>query len=194
MGNKINFNKLIFLCYNLVEVGVFMNQEILSKMKTEFAHQRHCIDEHNEKVKRIKELEKDLSVKEYLALTGIKKEKYSYIRKSNEKVVSEIYGKYLPEIDETNGLYFYLGTYKNHRRVKFDNKKADYRRYFDIEGVEPIIVDRKDFLSFEKENTILSTYYHSRADYNYIQNEFFTEAITNSEEAAVKKLIKKYHV
>ena len=183
-----------------------MKEELLSEIRKEYQDKKNELYEYNKKALKIRELKKDKKVKEYIKLTG-DNNKYKYVYKNDTEIMGEVYRKYLPLIkkDETNNIYFYIGTYSCYyhydiheggvdKTVDFNDPLADYRFYWNIEGLIPIRVEKDKFKEFEDNNTIISTYYHSSKDYYYIQKEFFTAAANKNQEEAKMLLIKKYKI
>ena len=183
-----------------------MKEELLNEIKEEYNKKKEELKEYNDKVLRVRTLKNNKFVKEYIKLVG-DNNKYKYKNKNDIDIVGEIYQKYLSRIkeDETNNIYFYLGTYRYYyrydidkggvdKRVRYNDPLADYRLYWNIEGMLPIKVEKDRFDEFDKENTIITTYYKSNKDYFFIQKEFFTESIKNNQEEAKKILKKKYKI
>lgn len=188
-----------------------MKNEIVIRMKEELKS-GETNKKDSSRIKKIKELEKNEIVKEYLKLLsmyGAMPKKISY---SQENVIDSIIDNALSLIDKdsTNRIYVYLGTYKYidlsefddgvDEVVKRDDKSAYKREYFNIERKEVTEVPIALCDKFEKENIILYLkdsweYYFSDAkdDAKRIQREFFKTVIDYDQEKAVKTIIKKYN-
>lgn len=183
-----------------------MKENTLTQIKNEVEITKLNIEKNNTMLKRIKELEKNRYVREYLSLVGLSNTKQKFITDTDDEIISQIYGKHIHRIDErdTNGIYVYLGTFRYSDeidivhsscdiRVKYDDKRADYRLYKNIEQVFAKKININDCKSFERENIILNpnSYYKEKEYYN-IQKEFFITAVKKGQEAARKRILKKY--
>lgn len=121
-----------------------MKEDTLNQIKNEVEMTKLNIEKNNEMVKRIKELEKNRYVREYLSLVGLSNTKQKFITDTDDEIISQIYDKYIHRIDErdTNGIYIYLGTFRysstadivslGDDRVSYDDDRADYRLYQDL--------------------------------------------------------------
>ena len=78
-------------------------------------------------------------------------------------------------------------------RVSYDDDRADYRLYQDLEQLASLVINIKDCKAFEENNTIINPngYFKSR-EYYKIQKEFFITAVKKGQEAAKKRILKKY--
>lgn len=182
-----------------------MKENTLTQIKNEVEITKLNIEKNNEMVKRIKELEKNRYVREYLSLVGLSNTKQKFITDTDDEIISQIYDKYIHRIDErdTNGIYIYLGTFRysstadivslGDDRVSYDDDRADYRLYQDLEQFTSIVVNIKDCKAFEENNTIINPngYFKSR-EYYKIQKEFFITAVKKGQETARKRILKKY--
>ncbi len=176
-----------------------MKEELLEELKKEFINKKREIERYNANVRRVKELEKDDNVKEFLKRTGLK-ENLSYIRKSDIDIIGGIKDSYIYKNgkNNTNKIYFYYGTFVENKdggigyQVNYRNKYAKTRLYYDIENMWPIQVGIEESKEFEANNTIIGTHYGSRMDVNYIQKEFLLEAVEHGQEVAKAKILKKY--
>lgn len=184
-----------------------MTEELLKQIREEVAIKKANNEKQNAKVQRIKELEEDPNVSEYIYLMGLSKCSTALNYDNTDQVICSVYNKYIYSIEEkdTNKIYIYLGTFRCSDnvdivhssydiRVKYNDKKADYRLYQDLEQTFAKRVNIKDCDSFEKANTIINpTPYYKEKEYYNIQKEFFIKAIKNNQEDARKLVLKKYH-
>lgn len=185
-----------------------MTEELLQKLKEELVVRKQTIEEHNKKVKRIKELIKDKKIKEFIELLNIEIPDLKQIKKKDDEIISSYYSSYVYKINEneTNKIYVYLGTYKYSEdydiyratpdiRVDYNSKDANYREYRDIEDTFSKTINIKQCEKFEKENIIINpptpTRYKER-EYYQIQKEFFIKAIKKDQESAKKYILRKY--
>lgn len=182
-----------------------MREDILNQIKNEIENKLLDNEKYNATVKRIKDLEKNRYVKEYINLLGLPISRQDFIIDDTDSIVSEIYSKYINKIGEsdTNRIYVYLGTYRysttsdvvslGDDRVSYDDNRADYRVYQDLEQRSSIVVNIKDCKSFEENNTILNpNSYFKNQEYYRMQKEFFIAAVKDGQDAAKKRILKKY--
>ena len=182
-----------------------MKEDTLTQIKNEVEITKLNIEKNNEMVKKIKELEKNRYVRDYLSLVGLSNTKQKFITDTDDEIISQIYDKYIHRIDErdTNGIYIYLGTFRysstadivslGDDRVSYDDDRADYRLYQDLEQLASLVVNIKDCKVFEENNTIINPngYFKSR-EYYKIQKEFFITAVKKGQETARRRILKKY--
>ena len=188
-----------------------MKEEIVIRMKEELKS-GETIKKDSSRIKRIKELEKNEIVKEYLKLLSIYGAMPKEISYNDENAIDSTIDDALSLIDKdsTNGIYVYLGTFEYidlsefadgvDEVVKRNDKNAYKRKYFNIEREEVTEVPIALCNKFEKENRILYLgdswdYYFSDAidDAKRIQREFFKSVIDYDQEKAVKTILKKYN-
>ena len=183
-----------------------MREELLIKIREDLENEKKRLKEYNDKVKRIKELMKDESVKEFLDLTCIDYKVGNTKKMVTDDIIASIYSSYVYRIreNETNGLYVYLGTYRyndemdivhgsNDYRVSYDSPNADYRLYQNIEqwGCEQVLIKKCE--EFEKTHTIINPKiaFSNKAFYE-IQSDFFVRAIKDNQKSAKKMILRKY--
>ena len=183
-----------------------MKEELLTKMKEELGFEKQKLADYNRKIKRIRELENDVNVQEFLKLTNLEYESLPLKRVSRENLIESIFYQHLHEIDEkdSNGIYVYLGTYKytdeidivhspHDISVHYDSPVADYRVYLNIEEWYSKQIPILRCEQFEKERTILNPKVPitSKGFYD-IQKDFFIRAIKVNQESAKKMVLRKY--
>ena len=183
-----------------------MKEELLTKLKQKLQDRKIENQEHNTKVKRMKELEKDPNVKEYINLIKILEDDLNLINISDKKLILSYYSCYLHEIkkEDTNGIYVYLGTFEYNNeidivhgsrdyRVSEDSKNADYKVYRNVESDYSIDIPIDKCEEFEKNNIIIrpKTYLNGE-EYYKIRDDFFVVAIKTNQESVKKLILKKY--
>lgn len=184
-----------------------MKQELLLFLKEELQSIKHENEEINKRIKRIKELQKDPNIIEYLKLINLVDNDLKQIKISDKEIILTYYHHYLNKIkkEDTNNIYVYLGTYKINEeidivhgssdfRVNYDSPSADYRIYKNIEYPygETVPINKCD--EFEKNHVIIKpkTYFKEK-EYYEIQKDFFVHAIKTNQESAKKMILKKYN-
>ena len=183
-----------------------MKEELLTELKQELQSRKIENQEHNIKEKRLRELEKDANVKEYINLIKILEDDLNLINISDKKLILSYYSCYIHKIDEcdTNKIYVYLGTFEYSNeidivhgsrdfRVKDDSEAADYKIYRNIETDCSIEIPIDKCEEFEKNNIIIKpkTYLNGEEYYN-IRDDFFVASIKTNQESAKKMILKKY--
>ncbi len=183
-----------------------MKKELLKEIREEVLNIKKANEERNKRRNRIRELETNESVKEYIKLRGIDTlADFTESTTDERTLASEIYYRYIYRIDkeDTNGIYVYLGTYRESYesdivhcngdiKIGYNNPNAEYRLYQDLEQHNVITVPIKDCEEFEKSNKVIFPKgYNLCKRYYEIQKDFFTEAITSSEEEACKLILRK---
>ena len=182
-----------------------MKEEALLKIREEVSKRLTENELYNNRIRRIKELQKLKEVKEYIKLIGETGNNLSLRKEKSEDIVYSCFRHYLssfiPE-EETNKIYVYLGTFQcssecdiNHGvsdiYVSRNSEEADYSLYRNLENY---FIDRtisiKDRRKFEEENIVL--FKNSINGYELIRREFAFLSYKYGQDVAVKKLIKKY--
>ena len=160
-----------------------MKEDTLTQIKNEVEITKLNIEKNNTMLKRIKELEKNRYVREYLNLVGLSNTKQKFITDTDDEIISQIF-RYSSTADIVS-----LGD----DRVSYDDDRADYRLYQDLEQLASLVVNIKDCKAFEENNTIINPngYFKSR-EYYKIQKEFFITAVKKGQETARRRILKKY--
>ena len=141
-----------------------MKENTLTQIKNEVEITKLNIEKNNEMVKRIKELEKNRYVREYLSLVGLSNTKQKFITDTDDEIISQIYDKYIHRIDErdTNGIYIYLGTFRYSSTADIVSLGDDKVSYDD---------DRADSVSYTH---LLQVFYYLLYLVNYLLNRFLS--------------------
>lgn len=181
-----------------------MNEEILNAIKKDYNDRKNKKDRTIKIKKRILELEKHKVVKEYLMLLDELNElDDSILNEKENSVISTILYRYIRKIDETNGIYIYLGTYKNScfcdiehgsgvDRVNRYDSKAEFCIYRDLEQADCVEIPINDCDEFENTHRIIYPNTFLEESYYYrLQVEFIRDAMEYGQEEAVAKVLKK---
>ena len=89
-----------------------MKEDTLTQIKNEVEITKLNIEKNNTMLKRIKELEKNRYVREYLNLVGLSNTKQKFITDTDDEIISQIYDKYIHRIDERDTKWdIYLSWY-----------------------------------------------------------------------------------
>lgn len=182
-----------------------MNDKLLQNMRKEVNSKMDANQKQIDAQKRVNELRKDPAVIEYIKALRIIEDNKGTKKLTEKGAILSIYRKYLYLIkpQETNQLFVYMGTYfkggnndiihgENDTRVNYDNQRADYRLYWDIEQTAPETVPIELCEQFEIEHQVLGLgTENTERDFYEMQAEFFCEAAKNQAEAK-KKFLKKY--
>jgi len=183
-----------------------MEQEVMYKIKIRYEAGLRRRKKYSDLFKELEELEKDEKIKKYLDLKK-RLERFDYkkiINETDEEILSRTFLSYQYEINETNEIYLYLGTFMlegfcdiehgpRDIRLKRDDPKAEFRQYRNIEDgySEEIPIHKCE--EFEKTHTIIFPEIEELAEkYFYeIQKEFIKIAVTEGQEEAYKKILTK---
>lgn len=167
-----------------------MKEEIFRQFKQELEERKTEIALHNAKIEAARVLENDSKVKKYLELCGVK----SAIKSS--KLVFDRDGEFFRfiermNLDDTNGLYVYCGTFNSESSVYFlerDSENAVCREYRDIEKPSSIKIPIEKCEEFEKNNKVLDTTIYDATE------GFLDIALKTSQQEAVNELCKRYRI
>ena len=176
-----------------------MKEEYLEKLRKEFndIKQRQITNKQNKA--RLTELKENALVKEYIKL---EQEVKKYPKEKTEtEIINSIYLKFhIKTGEETNGIYYCLGTFKRtlsegEVRLPRDSKEAEYRVYADIESYHDIVkVPIKKCQEFEKTHPVIlseSFIAEGETEYFKLQKEFFLTSITEDQDKACQKILTK---
>lgn len=175
-----------------------MKEEVLNELRERIAERKKYIYEYNSKIKRINELTKNECVKEYIKLLKEVKSDLKLIKCKNEDIIYFEFRNVQHKIEKTNNIYVYMGTFfidceHDEREVERNSKNADFRKYWDIEKYNAVVLSIRDSIVFEKENTIIYPKTCLKTDMYYkIQKEFINYACKYGQERAVKRILKKW--
>lgn len=180
-----------------------MEQKILQKIKDDYERRKQERTNLQNLMQEIKKLEENETVKKYLALN----EQLNSIKFKKNLLVSDIelldlsFKSYCYSIRSTNNIYVCLGTFMldsscdivhgpSDIRLKYDDPRAEYRIYKNIEdGYSKQISIRKCAL-FEATNKVIFPQ-TSRTDkfYYELQKEFISTMIEHGQEEACKRIL-----
>ena len=178
-----------------------MEEEIINKIKKEYNKRKVAKERSLKIISRKQELENDPKVQEYLKLNNmiINSKCEQKIKQSNDEIIESIFNKYKYSIRETNNIYVYLGTFvvSNeydivHRpsdiRVSYDDPKAQFRIYINLENNIEEIIKINDCDKFEEENNIIFPITYNKRNYHYeLQKEFSKDIIIDGQERACER-------
>lgn len=160
-----------------------MTEELLKKLREVVAYKKTQLEEQNQRIDRIRELEKDVAVKEYMSLRNLSK-CHAMKLELDDGIYYRVFDECKPSGNfSTNGIYVlsYEGKYFRGFRTR------NFRQYTDIESFEDSLVSEEYFDVFESEHVILEN-----IDTIDAQKEFLRIAVEKDQEEAVKVLSKKY--
>ena len=184
-----------------------MDKEILLKMRNILLHEQTKNDALDRALKEKEELEQNPIVKRYIEVLKISEENNKRGNRKNKKtILDEEWAKNIDKVQETNNIFMYLGQfYGSLNDPIFGGKdltyptifnNLGYNRYINIENPKNIRkVALEDCKEFEKEHTVIhpNSLLQCPHEYYEISKDFFFTAVTESEEAAIQKVLKKYN-
>ena len=160
-----------------------MTEETLKKLREVILQKKENIEAQNGRIDRIKALEENPLVKEYMQLRNL-----SSIRPTKQQVNDGMY--YLAyEECKPKGLYPTVGMYVVSHSGKYFSgfRIKNYKQYTNIESFDENIVSSEFIESFESENVVLEGIELIDA-----HKEFLKLAVEQGQEEAVKVMSKKY--
>lgn len=187
----------------LISRGGNMEARFLNEIRDKYNKQLEDVKKYDIIAKRVSELLENDTVKEYLELVKIMKEqecKRNQECSENDLINNSFYST-LYEIEETNNIYVYLGTYVSSRecdivhgnsdiRLGREDPRADYSIYQNVESSDSvtIYINKRD--EFEKTHTVIYPKTMLTESFFYaIQTEFFKVAVRESQEAACERIL-----
>lgn len=184
-----------------------MKPEMLEKIKRDYLKLKEEYQTKNSKMTRLKELEQHPLIQEYLTLQQ-DLEKNTLQEATEEHCldfVSEAYAINSHQIEETNSIFVYLGTYKNNKsrdilrgpestRVKYNDPEAEYRVYVDLEkqSHDALEIPLQNCALFEQTHRIIfPKSYNTVREFFDLQNAFLLDAIKLGQEEAIERVLAK---
>ena len=185
-----------------------MTEELLTKIKQEAKKEIGLLKEYNEYARLRNQLAEQEEIKKELGL--LYRNDLWMPEKTEDGIIMSIYQEHIGEIEEedTNGIYYYDGTYKYIRDKWFkyygfepmeelvarDDPEADFRRYLNIEGVYTYNLCLEDADEFERTHTVI---YNEEADiedssHYQITDDFVITAVKENQEKAKSLILTKY--
>ena len=182
-----------------------MKEEILEKIRKDYEFRLEIKENLAKKSARLRELEENKYVKEYLEIINKKSNNnykwYEYT--SDDQILDISYRTYSREIRESNRLYVYLGSYKSDQNygiscsyndilVERDSPEVLYSIYWDLEKENEIKISIEVRDEFEKIHNIVypETAFRDKEFYE-IRRNFLRLSIYEGQEVACKKILKK---
>lgn len=177
-----------------------MKEEVLNRIRKTYIdkinNQKRCLK--NEA--KIKALEEDEKVKEYLSALK-NREKVDYdIHSSSDKLMYEAFKENISYIDKINDIFFCNGTYlpidrkhlvfgREHLTVKRSELDEPFNIYKSIENNYSIEVPQSKVEEFEKKHCIIhSKTNNKQREYQTYQKIFIKDCLELSQEEAVIKI------
>ena len=177
-----------------------MKEDILEKIRKERDSIIKSIQEDNERKRRLKELLNKSLIKEFMKLSELTfDEDLSMSVINKNKIVSQIIEEYKEfEFDPEDTNQIYLCTGKDWHFILMDGiyvldiigepESIKCGWYCNVESsIDNYLIPIEECDEFEKYHTVI--FHH---DYDKIQSEFITRAVNDSQENAIKMILKKY--
>ncbi len=184
-----------------------MKEEILQKIKKEYQSRCDLQKDIKNMESRLEKLEQVPEVREYLSLLDKLEEVDNdrVLKWKNDKMISDAYSLYRKEIDETNGIFVCLGTFRisneadivhgrSDIRLSYDDSTAEFRSYVDLEKsmLDSFSLPISLCSDFESQHTVIFPSVFSSERYFYqLQKEFLNDAISSGQEQAVHNVLVK---
>jgi len=184
-----------------------MNEEDLKNIKEYYENLKSKKAYYINIKKQLERLEQTKTVQKYLDLLE-KTKNYDFqkmIDYKDDALLDMAFQRNLSSIKDTSKIYVYLGTFVLSDecdivhgpygiRVKYDDERADYRKYKDLESYFAIEMPIKKCADFEKENTIIfPSVLNLESSFNQVQRDYLQIALEKGLEKARKHVLtKKY--
>jgi len=177
-----------------------LEESILNKIRIEYENKKNIQNEYKKNINRLKELEENELIKEYLILSNIIKDKnyLEILTLTDEEILNSLLLLYSDKIEKTNNIIVYLATFaksKNNEYIKVnrDNSKAEFRMYADLEKDISLSINIpiKEADEYEKNNNVIipQTIFTDLYFYD-LQKKFMKEAILSNQKQAIVKILK----
>lgn len=182
-----------------------MEKELIEKKRQEFIEVKRLQKYLRDSILELEQLKENPYVERYIELLKLDTDKNrKIIEKSEDELLGDvIYG--ICNVNRTNKIYFYLGTYKyslecdivhgsNDVLVKRDDPMADYRAYMNIEDeFDCLHLSIGNSEIFEKQYQVIFPRYQyfSQKEYYEVREEFFKTVILENEDIAMKKILSR---
>ena len=185
-----------------------MREEVLQQLREEYNKKKQEVKIFNENVDRIRQLQQDPNVMEYMSLInsigGIPRNLVFDEVQTVRGILNRLY--YTTKEEDTNKIYVCLGTYHSHENksdvysicddlVDYNSPDAHFRLYQDIEKSTYECIPIKECKKFENDNygnIIFTNAYVSRMVHSKIHDDFVIESIKHGQEYAKKYVLGKY--
>lgn len=175
-----------------------MTEEILKTIRKEYFTKKREMNVLKEKLEKIKLLESNYDLQEYLKLVGC--ESLISINQNeiltDDEILYRTYRKYIYKSKQTNNIYVYMGAFKrtSDGDIQTFNTLYDYKLYQDVENeFNKEYILPSDYLEFERNNQVIIPTIPSFEVYYQIRREFIHTAIKEDQDLANYKILhKKY--
>ncbi|MBR1377151.1 MAG: hypothetical protein IJ565_05015 [Bacilli bacterium] len=175
-----------------------MDESILNKIKENVKNKK----EEMSKLKKIKNLQKDENVLEYLKLRGIDPIVTGDI-KTTPTIIYETAKDTISHANithyDTSRIYVYMYSDSKKGTTKYNNKSETGRVYKNIECNSTAFIDKDKIPAFERSNTVIypeAIIKYGKEPlkvYKEIQKAFFTKAVRTNQQEAKHLIISLYN-
>lgn len=170
-----------------------MKEAVLEKIKRDFEEEKSFQVAYNAEARRVN--------RELIARKkekGVTPKKLYIDRRTKRDILVRLLRKHRDEIklEDTNGIYVYMGTYREKNnfyedgpediRVSFDDESASYSLYKNLE------VDRDILISIDERDFFESSVRLITGNYEMLQKEFISMAVKKGQDYAAKQMVKAY--
>lgn len=183
-----------------------MEQEILNKIKKDYLKLKKEREKLSKLSVELDELMQKEDVIRYLSvLEELENIDSGLQNKTDTDLINKAYSRNRSSNKKTNEIYFCLGTFisstesdvehgANDIRVRYDDPKAEYRTYIDIENeFNCVNISINDCSQFEKMYKIIypKNFLFAMQEYYELREQFLVIAVLENEEKAIQKIMKK---
>lgn len=170
-----------------------MKEAVLEKIKQEYEEEKSFQIAYNAEARRVN---KELATRR--VEKGLRKRRLYIDRRTKRDILVRLLRKHRDdiELEDTNGVYVYLGTYREKNnfyedgpediKVDFHDESASYSLYKNIE------VDKEILISIDERDYFESSVRLITGNYELLQKEFMGMAVKKGQDYAAKRLVKNY--
>lgn len=180
-----------------------MTEELLTQLKEKVEYTKRTNAEHNEKIKRLLELEQNQNVREYINLNALLGKNRQLLEPTEKDIILSVYRDSILENKQikTNEIYLCFGTFdgfKNANGEYYISSNVPYdksilcRVYRNIEyGKDELIMPLNEGILFEKSHKVIfaKSNYFNAEEYYKVQSLFLSVALTEGQEESVKRIL-----
>jgi len=168
-----------------------MTEEILNIIRCKLNEE---VNKRNSLINEFRRLENDSSVKKYLKMRDIDVIDENEYSIDESQIIMDLYTECVNNNIETNEIYYYCDVNipvikKNDGYYLCSSGKDFVKLYKNIENsADELYILEPECDSFEDSHIILSG-----NKYEDIHKEFIIDMVKNSQDVAIKRIVKKYH-
>ena len=177
-----------------------MKEDLLQLIRDEANKEIKGLDQYNQyaDLRNKKAIEEEVKMQLDLPYTR----NMALPRKTENGIIMNTYQRHISKIEEedTNQIYVYIATYKDNNptideiedgapfktEVDYNDPEAEYRSYWNLEGIWSHSIPISECSEFERTHTVLFV-----DNFYKLQQEFVTTAVKETQAKALEKVLKR---